>query len=208
MNRLYLDPVLRGTYPEDVVAATTGLTDWSFVQPGDASVIAAPIDVLGINYYAPHRAQSTPRRAGWSDFPQNLGIEMLPPRGEVTDMGWEISPKDLTDLLVRLAREYGVPLMVTENGAAFPDVLQETGRVEDPRRVAYLEGHLRAVHDAISAGADVRAYFAWSLLDNFEWAEGYSKRFGLVHVDYETLERHPKDSALWFAEGARRNRIP
>ena len=123
-------------------------------------------------------------------------------------MGWEISPKDLTDLLVRLAREYGVPLMVTENGAAFPDVLQETGRVEDPRRVAYLEGHLGAVHDAISAGADVRAYFAWSLLDNFEWAEGYSKRFGLVHVDYETLERHPKDSALWFAEGARGNRIP
>lgn len=207
MNRLYLDPVLRGAYPEDVVAATTGLTDWSFVLPGDESVIAAPIDVLGINYYAPHRARSTPRGAGWSDFPRNVGVEMLPPRGEVTDMGWEISPKDLTDLLVRLAREYGVPLMVTENGAAFPDVLQETGRVEDPRRVAYLEGHLGAVHDALSAGADVRAYFAWSLLDNFEWAEGYSKRFGLVHVDYETLERHPKDSALWFAQGARGNRI-
>ncbi|HYO19001.1 MAG TPA: family 1 glycosylhydrolase [Dermatophilaceae bacterium] len=98
--------------------------------------------------------------------------------------------------------------MCTENGAASPDVLQAMGRVEDPRRVAYLEGHLGAVHEAISRGVDVGAYFAWSLLDNFEWAEGYSKRFGLVHVDYETLARHPKDSALWFAEGSRGNRLP
>jgi beta-glucosidase len=123
-------------------------------------------------------------------------------------MGWEISPTDLSDLLVRLDRDYGIPLMVTENGAAFPDVLQATGRVEDPRRVDYLEGHIDAVHDAIRGGADVRAYFAWSLLDNFEWAEGYSKRFGLVHVDYATLARRPKDSALWFADIARGNRIP
>jgi beta-glucosidase len=133
---------------------------------------------------------------------------MLPAQGELTDMGWEISPADLTDLLVRLDRDYGVPLMVTENGAAFPDALQATGRVEDPRRVAYLEGHIGAVLDAIGAGADVRAYFAWSLLDNFEWAEGYSKRFGLVYVDYGTLTRHPKDSALWFAGIARANRLP
>ncbi len=123
-------------------------------------------------------------------------------------MGWEISPVDLTDLLVRLDKDYAVPLMVTENGAAFPDVLQATGRVEDPRRVAYLESHIGAVHDAISAGADVRAYFAWSLLDNFEWAEGYSKRFGLVYVDYETLSRHPKDSAVWFAQKVRGDQIP
>jgi beta-glucosidase len=207
-NRLYLDPVLRGAYPDDVVNATRDLTDWSFVQPGDASVISTPIDVLGINYYAPHRAGSGPSASGWADFPRNKGIHMLPAQGELTDMGWEISPADLTDLLVRLDREYDVPLMVTENGAAFPDVLQGTGRVEDSRRIAYLEGHVAAVLDAISAGADVRAYFAWSLLDNFEWAEGYSRRFGLVYVDYETLARHPKDSALWFAGIARGNRLP
>jgi beta-glucosidase len=124
---------------------------------------------------------------------------MLPPEGDLTDMGWEISPASFTDLLVRLQREYGIPLMVTENGAAFPDVLEPTGRVIDSRRVAYLEGHVAAVHSAISAGADVRAYFAWSLLDNFEWAEGYGRRFGLVYVDYDSLARHPKDSARWFA---------
>ena len=207
-NRLYLDPVLRGAYPQDVVDATWDLTDWSFVQPGDGSTIGTPIDVLGINYYAPHRAGSGPTAAGWADFPGNRGITMLPPQGELTDMGWEISPVDLTDLLVRLDREYGVPLMVTENGAAFPDCLESDGRVADPRRVAYLEGHVGAVLDAISSGADVRAYFAWSLLDNFEWAEGYSKRFGLVYVDYQALTRHPKDSAIWFAGIAQANRLP
>ena len=177
------------------------------MQPGDTSVISAPIDVLGINYYAPHRAGAGVSTADWADFPRNRGIAMLPPQGELTDMGWQISPADLTDLLVRLDREYGVPLMVTQNGAAFPDALG-TGRVQDTRRIAYLEGHVGAVLDAISAGADVRAYFAWSLLDNFEWAEGYSKRFGLVYVDYDTLTRHPKDSALWFAGIARGNRLP
>lgn len=207
-NRLYLDPVLRGAYPEDVVEATRDLTDWAFVLPGDATVISAPIDLLGINYYAPHRAGSGPRTGGWAEFPANTGIAMLPPQGELTDMGWEVSPTAFTELLVRLQREYGVPLMVTENGAAFPDVLESTGRVADPRRVTYLEGHVGAVHDAINRGADVRAYFAWSLLDNFEWAEGYSKRFGLVYVDYETLARHPKDSARWFAEMAGSNRLP
>lgn len=208
LNRLYLDPVLRGTYPEDVVDATRDLTDWGFVHPGDMAVIGAPIDLLGVNYYAPHRAGAGAHAPGWEQFPANLGVAMRPPQGELTDMGWEISPTAFTELLVGLQRDYGVPLMVTENGAAFPDVLTPTGRVEDPRRIAYLEGHLGAVHEAIDLGADVRGYFAWSLLDNFEWAEGYSKRFGLVHVDYETLARHPKDSALWFAQGARRNRIP
>jgi beta-glucosidase len=207
-NRLYLDPVLRGAYPEDVVEATRDLTDWAFVLPGDAAVISAPIDLLGINYYAPHRAGSGPWTGGWAEFPGNTGIAMLPPQGELTDMGWEVSPTAFTELLVRLQREYGVPLMVTENGAAFPDVLESTGRVADPRRVTYLEGHVGAVHAAINRGADVRAYFAWSLLDNFEWAEGYSKRFGLVYVDYETLARHPKDSARWFAEMAGSNRLP
>jgi beta-glucosidase len=207
-NRLYLDPVLRGAYPPDVVEATRDLTDWGFVQPGDLAVIGAPIDVLGVNYYAPHRAASAPRAGGWADHPRNSGIAMLPPQGELTDMGWEISPGAFSDLLVRLQREYGVPVMVTENGAAFPDILEPTGRIADPRRVAYLEGHVGAVHEAITAGADVRAYFAWSLLDNFEWAEGYSKRFGLIHVDYESLARHPKDSARWFAQVAGSNRLP
>jgi beta-glucosidase len=207
-NRLYLDPVLRGTYPADVAESLRDLTDWGFVRPGDLAVISEPIDLLGVNYYAPHRAAAAPSSGGWTDFPRNRGIAMLPPEGDLTDMGWEISPASFTDLLVRLQREYGIPLMVTENGAAFPDVLEPTGRVIDSRRVAYLEGHVAAVHSAISAGADVRAYFAWSLLDNFEWAEGYGRRFGLVYVDYDSLARHPKDSARWFAEVAGGNRIP
>ena len=206
-NRLYLDPVLRGAYPEDVVLSMRDLTDWGFVRPGDLAVISTPIDLLGVNYYAPHRAGAARGTGDWTDFPRNRGIAMWPPQGELTDMGWEVCPSAFTELLVRLQREYDIALLVTENGAAFPDVLEPSGRVADSRRVAYLEGHLAAVHDAISAGADVRGYFAWSLLDNFEWAEGYSKRFGLVHVDYDSLARHPKDSARWFAQAAGGNRV-
>ena len=124
-------------------------------------------------------------------------------------MGWVIKPETLTDLLVRLRRDYpGIPFAITENGAAFDDMLAADGAVHDADRIGYLHGHLRALHDAIAAGVDVRAYYAWSLLDNFEWAQGYSKRFGLVHVDYSTLARTPKDSAWWYGDVIARNGLP
>jgi beta-glucosidase len=202
-NRMFLDPLLRGTYPPDVVAATQDVTDWGFVQPGDLAAISQPLDNLGVNYYFPIRVaadSASPRLGG---YPSTAGIRAVPPREPLTDMGWEISPEAFSSLLTRLHADYAVPILVTENGTAYRDVLQPTGRVEDSERIAYLEGHLGALHDAISQGVDVRAYFAWSLLDNFEWAEGYAKRFGLVFVDYQSLARYPKDSARWYAAVAR-----
>ncbi len=222
-NRVFLDPVLRGAYPADLLADTAHLpwhgSAWTdVVRDGDLELISTPLDALGVNYYkgdsvsgrahdavtgadAAHaeRATSTPF-VGCEDI-------TFPSRGlPVTDMGWEVQPEGLTRLLVRLAREYDAPPMfVTENGAAYVDVVGPDGSVHDPERIAYVDAHLRAVHAAVEQGADVRGYFCWSLLDNFEWAYGYAKRFGLVHVDYETLERRPKDSARWYAGVAARN---
>jgi beta-glucosidase len=206
-NRVFLEPLLRGSYPQDVVDATSAVSGWEFVHADDVALINQPLDLLGLNYYFPIRVAADPTSPGLSGYPGTAGIRGMAPQGALTDMGWERSPQALTSLLVRLGADYSVPIMVTENGAAFPDVLQASGRVDDRERTAFLKSHLRAVHEAIGQGVDVRGYFAWSLLDNFEWAEGYAKRFGLVYVDYETLERHPKDSARWYAEVARGNRL-
>ena len=125
-----------------------------------------------------------------------------------TEMGWEVDPDGLYDLLTRVHRDYpAVALYVTENGAAFPDVKSGDGAVHDPDRLDYLDRHFRAAHRALAEGVDLRGYFVWSLLDNFEWSFGYSKRFGIIHVDYETLERTPKDSARWYAKVTRANGI-
>ena len=202
-NRVFLDPVLRGTYPEDVVRDTGGISDWSFVHPGDLDTIAAPLDLLGVNYYTPIRVTADATSPGSPAYPGTAGTRMSPGPGPVTAMGWEISPSDLTTLLTRLHADYNVPMVITENGAAFDDILEDSGTVSDVARIDYLRGHLLAVHEAIRQGVDVRGYFAWSLLDNFEWAEGYAKRFGIVHVDYQTLVRSPKASALWFERVAR-----
>jgi beta-glucosidase len=207
LNRMFLDPVLRARYPDDVVAVTRGHSDWDFVQPGDLDVIAQPLDLLGVNYYSPLRVRADSASPGHLEFPGTAGTQLLPPEGSLTDMGWEVSPRSFTELLVRLWDDYAIPLVITENGAAYPDVLEPDGSVHDGDRQRYLEGHLAAVHAAISQGVDVRGYFAWSLLDNFEWAEGYAKRFGLVHVDYQTLARHVKDSGHWYAGVARTNKI-
>jgi beta-glucosidase len=207
-NRAFLDPILRGSYPADVIEATRDVSDWGFVRPGDAETIATPIDLLGVNYYFPLRVAAAPEGSGDSEYPGTTGAQVLPPEGPLTDMGWEVRPAALTELLGRLQREYGIPMLITENGAAYPDVPEADGTVRDPLRVAYLEGHISALHDAITAGADVRGYFAWSLMDNFEWAHGYAMRFGLFRVDYTTLARHWKDSAHWYGEVARGNGLP
>ncbi|MFG2110321.1 GH1 family beta-glucosidase [Micromonospora chersina] len=207
-NRIFLDPLTGAGYPDDVLAHVARIVEPDFVRDGDEKVIAAPLDLLGLNYYAPTYVAGRAGGAGSSAYPGTEGgVEFLPPVGPLTDMGWMIEPAGLTRLLERVAADYpGLPLIITENGGAFPDRNTEgTGWVADTDRVAYLDGHLRAVHEAIARGVDLRGYLVWSLLDNFEWAEGYRKRFGIVHVDYLTQRRTPKESARWYQEVISRN---
>ncbi len=188
-NRWFLDPVFRGSYPPDLLERNEIVA--SFVEDGDLETIAAPLDFLGINNY--HRAIVSAGPEG----PQGIHN----PAAQYTDMGWEVYPDGLNRLLVRVAADYAPPaIYVTENGAAFPDVRTHDGRVRDPERTDYIASYLEAVSRAIADGAPVKGYFVWSLLDNFEWAYGYSKRFGIVYVDYPTLERVPKDSFYWYRD--------
>lgn len=198
-NRLFLDPILRGAYPSDVVDATQSVADWSLVASGDEGIIGQPLELLGVNYYRPLHVMAQPDVPALPEYPGADGIVFLPPTGNITAMNWPIEPSGLTLLLTRLATEYpGTPLMVTENGAPFDDHAVDDGVVQDNDRIAYLEEHLRAAHEAIRAGADLRGYFVWSFMDNFEWAHGYSVRFGIVHVDYATMRRTPKASGYWY----------
>ena len=194
-NRWFLDPILRGSYPADMLALYAerfGVLD--AIRPGDLETIAQPIDYLGVNFYRPNVVVA-------DDGEPVLRLRDVPLDGDVTAMGWPVVPKALTELLVRIKRDYGdMPLVITENGAAFEDRTNGADVVEDPRRVAYLEGHLAAVEAALAAGVDVRGYYVWSLLDNFEWEHGYSQRFGIVYVDFATQRRIPKRSALWYRD--------
>ncbi|MEW2086165.1 GH1 family beta-glucosidase [Streptomyces sp. NPDC005283] len=200
-NRIFLDPVFHGRLPEDLVRDTASVTDWAFVQDGDLDMISTPIDSLGINYYSPTvvAAGSSDSPSPWAGAEQH--VRFVPAPGPRTAMDWPVDADGLHELLIRLRDDLpGVPLVITENGAAYDDYADPSGAVHDPERVAYLRSHLAAVHRAIADGADVRGYFLWSLLDNFEWAYGYSKRFGIVHVDFATQRRTFKDSARWYAD--------
>jgi beta-glucosidase len=208
-NRWFLDPVFRGEYPKDLAHIVHQAVGDAHLRPGDLETVNAPIDFLGVNYYYCHTVaapDSTPH-PGDRALPALLrAVQRLDPAVPVTGRGWPVQPEGLTELLARLDHEYAhVPLYVTENGAAFPDYMGPDGEVRDPERVRYIEGHLQAAHDAISGGVDLRGYFCWSLMDNFEWAAGYSQRFGLVWVDFKTQERAPKSSAAWFAGVAAHN---
>ncbi len=224
-NRFFVEAVVLGAYPQDVLHDLVGLWPEDLVRDGDLATISAPIDVLGVNYYAtqtvtagcePERAATAAAQARRFDGPSpSVGSEHVVTvrRGvPVTAMGWEISATGLSDLLLRLHKDYtgprGVRLFVTENGAAVDDVPDEDGYVDDQDRLRYVAAHLRAVHDAVERGADVGGYFVWSLLDNFEWAWGYTKRFGIVRVDYDTQRRTPKASARWYADVAGSGRVP
>jgi beta-glucosidase len=219
-NRVFLDPVLSGSYPADVLADTASVTDWSFIQDGDLEHVHQVPDVLGLNYYSPTvvrawRGQAERETAdghGTGDGTPWIAcedVEFPEQPGPRTDMGWPIDPTGMRELLLRLHREHpGLELMVTENGAAYPDEVAPDGHVHDDDRIAYLQQHLAAVLEAVTAGAPVRGYFLWSLLDNFEWSFGYSKRFGIVHVDYDTQRRTPKDSASWYSAVVRANALP
>ncbi len=208
LNRLFLDPVLNGSYPKDVLAATARHSDWGFVGPDDLATIATTLDALGVNYYHPTTVGGAARPTGQpSPWPGCEDVRFEPPAGPVTGMGWPVDATGLSELLVRLRRDYPnlPPVMVTENGAAFPDVPGHDGSVDDRERIAYLQAHLVALHEAIASGVDVRGYIVWSLLDNFEWAYGYDQRFGIVHVDFATQRRTVKASGRWYAEVIRRN---
>jgi beta-glucosidase len=171
-----------------------------FVQKGDMATIRRPIDFLGVNYYSRAVMEAGPEGNA-------VGIDVVP-EGELTDMGWEVYPPGLADVLLRLERDYGPRSMfITESGAAFPDVVGPDGRVSDPRRVEFLRGHVAAAHRAIQEGVPLRGYFVWSLIDNFEWQHGYTKRFGLFRVDYETCRRTPKESAFWYRDTITRNAV-
>jgi beta-glucosidase len=189
-NRWFLDPVFRASYPADVAERFAPYLP--AIADGDMAVIATPIDFLGLNYY---RREVVARS-------EDGGHRILhQDDSPYTDMGWEISPTGLTDVLVRMRDEYApAAIHITENGAAFEDVRGHDGEVRDPERQAYLASHLDAVARAIALGVPVEGYFAWSLLDNFEWARGYSKRFGLVYLDYPTLDRIPKSSFSWYRD--------
>jgi beta-glucosidase len=194
MNRQYLDPVFHGRYPEEM-AEIFGEA-WPEWPQHDFDLIRQPIDFLGINYYTRnvvrHEETSWPLKA----------VPVRQKQATYTETGWEVFAQGLTDTLSWVRKRYGdITQYVTENGAAFYDPPAASGgRVADPLRIDYYRSHLRAVHAAIQQGIDVRGYFAWSLLDNLEWSLGYSKRFGLVHVNFETLERTPKDSARFYAD--------
>ncbi len=189
-NRWILDPVLRGRYPQDMLEAYAPILP--DIREGDLEKIAAPLDFLGINYYTRTVVRADP--GGGSPVTVDAGDV------ERTEMGWEVYPDGLHELLVRLRDDYELPpLYVTENGAAYADQRQN-GTVHDPNRISYVDRHLAAIRRALDDGVPVRGYFLWSLLDNFEWAFGYSRRFGIVYVDYETLERVPKASYHWYKD--------
>nr|WP_221473751.1 GH1 family beta-glucosidase [Planomonospora venezuelensis] len=211
-NRFFLDALLKGEYPADVLDDLGPMAD--FARDGDLAVISAPLDMLLINYYSRFTVSGVPGgSASAAAAPTDSGspwvgsehVSFVNAGRPVTAMGWEIDDSGLHEILLRLAREYPrVPLVISENGAAFDDVMADDGTVNDSERLAYIEAHLRTCHAAIEAGVPLEGYFAWSLMDNFEWAWGYGKRFGLVHVDYETQRRVPKESALWYADTIRR----
>ncbi|GHA68462.1 beta-glucosidase [Streptomyces tendae] len=217
---IFHGPILHGAYPPSLLEATAPVTDWSFVQDGDLGQIRQPIDAICLNYYTPTVVSAAdadsraPRADGHgasdhSPWPAADDVAFHQPPGERTEMGWSVDPSGLHELIMRYNREApGMPLYISENGAAYDDKPGADGSVHDPERVAYLNGHLTAVRQAIADGADVRGYYLWSLLDNFEWAYGYEKRFGAVYVDYASQQRTPKSSALWYGRAARTGTLP
>ena len=211
-NRLWYDPLLRGRYPDDVLADFERVSDLAHIRDGDLAVISRPIDALGLNYYRRHHVRARADASvghPWGQWPGSPDVELVQPSGPATDGGWAIEPEGLTEALVRLHEEYEhPPLYLNEIGAAFDDGVGPDGTVDDRRRIQWLEAHIEAAHDAIAEGVDLRGIMVWSLFDNFEWAEGYAHRFGIVHVDYETLVRTPKASAWWYAGVIRANGLP
>jgi beta-glucosidase len=191
-NRVFLDPVALGRYSDEVLAALSPLGLDEVIRDGDLELIGAPIDFIGVNHYQRIIARDDPKV-------EPFGVAESAAQPATTSFGWSVIPESLTAVLLRVQRDLGnLPILVTENGASFDDVIDASGGIDDQERVSYLDRYLAAAADAIALGVDLRGYYAWSFLDNFEWAEGYSKRFGIVFVDYATQARIPKRSAQWY----------
>ncbi len=191
-NRWFLDPVFKGSYPEDMLAKYERFGVEEAIEDGDLAVISSPVDLLGVNFYHQEAVKRDPNSV-------YLGIASIPTRLPLTDMGWEVTPEGLHEMLLRLKRDYGdFDIYITENGAAYPDEWDGGDIVEDPERVDFISRHLESLSRAIADGVNVKGYCVWSLLDNFEWENGYDKRFGLYYVDYPNQRRIPKRSALWY----------
>ncbi len=207
LNRLFLDPVFRSAYPDDLLENVERFGFRDVIDDGDLETVATPVDFLGVNYYFRVVVSSEPqgsassfdwRRDAWVGCEDVFPVEV---DGVRTEMGWEIYPDGLTEVLTRVSGDYTkVPIYITESGAAFADDVIAGAQVQDHDRVDYMRSHISAAKRAIDRGVDLRGYFAWSLLDNFEWTFGYAKRFGLVHVDFETQVRTPKQSAGWYGD--------
>ncbi len=205
VNRQFLEPMLRGSYPGELLEIVERHGGLGHVADGDLETIAQPLDLLGVNYYTPLVVQAQPSEPADPAYPGSTGILFCTVPTAVTAMGWPIVPSGLSLLLGRISREYpDLDLMITENGADFVDMVTGDG-IHDVDRISFIEEHLRALRAAIADGARVRGYLVWTLLDNLEWADGYQRKFGLVHVDFATQRRRPKDSALWYRDVIRRN---
>jgi beta-glucosidase len=208
-NRVWLDPLVDGAYDEGLLRVAPELADPDVVRDGDLDLVRGSADWLGVNYYTPVRpGPVAPTPAGQERHPETDAYPGVDPvtfvvREPRTHIGWEVEPAGLEELLVETAKRTGLPLVVTENGAAYADTEVVDGVVQDADRIAYLEGHIKATERAREAGADIRGYIVWTLLDNFEWAEGYTKLFGIVHVDPETQDRTPKASYRWLQQRLR-----
>jgi beta-glucosidase len=205
-NGVYLDPIFHGRYPEllDGDASYSPAAVPGLVQDGDLGVIGAPLDFLGVNFYSPHyvgvlRPDGEPRRGETVTGPRTVSVQ--PDGLPVTAMNWLVEPGSIRELLTRVVAPAagGRPVYITENGSSWYDYVTADGRIHDRERIEYLRGHLAAIHEAIADGVPVKGYFAWSLLDNYEWAEGYAKRFGLAYVDFATQQRILKDSGEFYA---------
>lgn len=198
-NRWFLDPVFKGVYPADMVKDAGSALDGIDLEA--VKIANVPTDFLGINYYMRYMFAADPSVPG-------VRHDAFPPNAEFTQMGWEVYPQGMADMLIRVTREYGPKaIYITENGAAYPDPEPVNGIVEDPQRVSFYRGYLSAAESAIAQGAPLKGYFAWSLLDNFEWAWGYDRRFGIVHVDFKTQKRSLKRSALYLRDVMRTGKL-
>ncbi|WP_083472961.1 GH1 family beta-glucosidase [Frankia sp. R43] len=206
--RLWLDPILHGTYPTDVIEDFARDGAELPIQDGDLDRISTPVDWIGVNYYAPHIVTPGPDPSPKpTPFAGADNVTRVVTTDDVTELGWPVRPGSFLALLHRLGGDYpGVPFYIHENGAAYADTVAADGTVHDPERLRYIASHLDVVRQATQDGVDVRGYFVWSLLDNYEWAEGYRMRFGVVHVDFETLTRTPKSSGLWYSRLIREHR--
>ena len=208
-NRFWMDAIMYGEYPQ-ILLDNYGEELLPIIKDGDMKLATVKNDFIGINYYFDNRiGKSLGGKPEWHSISGLFGLDIdETPRGPLTDMGWPLSPNGLEELLVRWHTEHGdklPPIFITENGAAYDDGPDATGRIADQRRIDYLQTHLKAISNAIAQGAPVKGYYQWSLMDNFEWALGYEKRFGIVHVDFESQERKIKDSGYWYRDQIKNN---